>query len=278
MWGEERNGDDRGPVFGSRRGGGLAGVPTWFWLILAAFLVIAATAILKVPVFLVFFLLFIGRGHIRGWMSREFGSSSVQRAERRSGQEQSPTIRWGEAGGRERRAPVRDDVADPELREALARGRDFAARMRRTLSGITDRTIRLRVTNLVDDADRILGSLRDRGDTVLARTFNDRYLAPATTILTRYTRLVSRELTSARPVLDRVESHDLPLLQRKYDEFYEQVHRGDLIDLEVASEMLAFELETPVNGAPPLSAAEPGGREQPVRWPVPDAPTGTTGR
>ena len=160
----------------------------------------------------------------------------------------------------------------------LAKGREQAARMRRTLGGINDREVRLRVSNLVDDADRILTSLRDRGDIVLAHTFNDRYLAPATTILTRYSRLVSRDLTTARPVLDRVETHDLPLLLRRYDEFYEQVHRGDLIDLEVASEMLAFELDEPVNGTPSLGASDPGRQvETPVRWSGADTATRQAG-
>ena len=274
MWGEDSSDDDRRPVIGPNRGGGLAAVPTWFWFVLAGFLVIAATAILKVPFFLIFFLFFIGRNHIGGWFNREFGSSTVQRSDGVPASDQAPTVRWGEAAHGRRQVPVRDDVADPELRDALTKGRDQAARMRRTLGGINDRNIRLRVTNLVDDADRILASLRERGDTMLTQTFNERYLAPATTILTRYTRLVSRDLTSARPVLDRVETHDLPLLQRKYDEFYEQVHRGDLIDLEVASEMLAFELEAPVNGAQSLSEPEPAGQEPPVRWQTPDARTG----
>lgn len=250
-------------------------VPKWFWLVLAAILIVAAIRFLNVPFFLLFFLFIFGSNHMGGWFKREFGSSSVQRSDeaaRRADAE--PTVRWGETGSSAVRASV-DDVADPDLRDVLASGREQAARMRRSLEGINDREVRLRVTNLVDDADRILVSLRDRGDVVLARTFNDRYLAPASTILTRYARLVSRDLTTARPVLDRVETHDLPLLQKRYGEFYEQVHRGDLIDLEVASEMLAFELEAPVNGAPTLSEPDPTGQaEPPVRWRTSDVIAG----
>lgn len=274
MWGEDSNSDQRRPSIAPGRGGGLAAVPRWFWLVLAGILIVGATVALKIPFFLIFFVFFFGRHHVGGWFRHEFGPSTVQRTEA-GGDEEPPTIRWGEARTAGQRGAAGDEVADPELREALTRGREQAARMRRTLAGINDRNVRLRVTNLVDDADRILGSLRDRGDTVLTRTFNDRYLAPATTILTRYTRLVSRDLTSARPVLDRVETHDLPLLQRKYDEFYEQVHRGDLIDLEVASEMLAFELEAPVNGTPSLSETDSAtDQTRPVRWSGSDAMTG----
>ena len=275
MWGEDEYRDDRRPGVVPGRASGLAAVPKWFWLVLAGILIIGATVALKIPFFLIFFAFFFGRRHLGSWFGREFGSSSVQRSSPAPAMAGEPTIRWGEAAANGRRAPARDVVTDPELADVLAKGREQAARMRRTLGGINDREVRLRVTNLVDDADRILTSLRDRGDTVLAHTFNDRYLAPATTILTRYARLVSRDLTTARPVLDRVETHDLPLLQRRYDEFYEQVHRGDLIDLEVASEMLAFELDEPVNGTPSLSGSDPDGtRETPVRW----SSAGTTSR
>ena len=275
MWGQDSSEREPGRPRGSASGGGLAAVPKWFWLVLAAILIVAAIRFLNVPFFLLFFLFIFGSNHMGGWFRREFGSSDVRRSDetaRRADAE--PTIRWGEAGAAARRSPV-DDVPDPELRDALASGREQAARMRRSLGGINDREVRLRVTNLVDDADRILGSLRDRGDVILARTFNDRYLAPASTILTRYARLVSRDLTTARPVLDRVENHDLPLLQKRYSEFYEQVHRGDLIDLEVASEMLAFELDAPINGAPSLSEPDPAdATEPPVRWRSTDAVAG----
>ncbi len=266
MWGEDNDRGDRRRGVTSGRGNAGSLVPRWFWLVVAAILLLVAIRFLNVPFFLIFFLFIFGRGHMHSWFQKS-DSSSVQRAEPRPVPTDEPTIRWGEAAASGHRASVADAVADPELADALANGREQAARMRRSLGGINDREVRLRVTNLVDDADRILMSLRDRGDTVLANTFNDRYLAPATTILTRYSRLVSRDLTTARPVLDRVETHDLPLLQRRYDEFYEQVHRGDLIDLEVASEMLAFELDEPVNGTPSLSATEEAGpREAPVRW------------
>lgn len=270
MWGEDNDREYGRPGTRPGRGGGASFVPKWFWLVIAAILLLAAIRFLNVPFFLLFFLFIFGHNHIGSWFRREFGSSSVQRSAPATTDD--PTIRWGKAASPGRPPPARDVVADPELAEVLATGREQAARMRRTLGGINDREIRLRVTNLVDDADRILGSLRDRGDTVLAHTFNDRYLAPTTTILTRYTRLASRDLTSARPVLDRVETHDLPLLQRRYDEFYEQVHRGDLIDLQVASEMLAFELDEPVNGTPSLNVTDATGpREVPVRWSSPDA-------
>ncbi len=279
MWGEDSDREYGRPATRPGRGGGASFVPKWFWLVLAAILLLAAIRFLNVPFFLLFFLFVFGHNHVGSWFKREFGPSSVQRSAPRPASPDEPPIRWGEAASPGHRSPARDVAADPELAEVLATGREQAARMRRTLGGINDREIRLRVTNLVDDADRILGSLRDRGDTVLAHTFSDRYLAPATTILTRYARLVSRGLTSARPVLDRVETHDLPLLQRRYDEFYEQVHRGDLIDLEVASEMLAFELDEPVNGTPSLSATEPvDPRETPVRWSGVDATSRQAGK
>lgn len=270
MWGENSDQNGRRPSPGNDIVGGLQAVPKWVWIAFAVvFLVGLTIATRGVPIFLLGFILFFGWNRF-GRHGRSEPRHGGHRARQRHGARPvAPTIRWGEPAGAAR---ATEEPADVELRDALRRGRDLANRMRRSLGGIRDGQIRTRATHLVDDADRILASLRDRGDRTLAATFNERYLTPAETILSRYTRLQALDLTTGRDALDRVESHDLPLLQKRYDEFYEQVHRGDLIDLEVASEMLAFELGTPYHGTPSLSD-QPSGPDddplperEPVRW------------
>lgn len=267
MWGENSDQNGRRPSSGNDIVGGLRAVPTWVWIAFAVILFIAITVATRgASVFLLIFLFF---GLHR--FGHRFGADRKRTRARAGGDRRpvSPPIRWGEPAGAAR---ATEEPTDVELRDALRRGRDLANRMRRSLGGIRDGQIRTRATHLVDDADRILASLRDRGDRTLAATFNERYLTPAETILSRYARLQALDLTTGRDALDRVESHDLPLLQKRYDEFYEQVHRGDLIDLEVASEMLAFELGTPYHGTPSLSDQpsgpddDPLAEREPVRW------------
>jgi hypothetical protein len=53
--------------------------------------------------------------------------------------------------------------------------------------------------------------------------------------------LTSRGVTGAEETLKRVEEQNLPLLASRFDALYNQIHRGDIIDLAVASEMLEFD-------------------------------------
>ena len=254
-------------------------VPKWFWLVVTVFIVFAAIRFLHFPVFILIIAFFWGYGPLMQWFRREFLNDDTpprQRHHRRDWQGRRdradrPPVRWGENSTDPRPSPTLDSVADPELRDLLIRGHELAVQLRGSLAGARDQQVRQRVTGLSEDADRILTGLRDRGDVTLARSFVEKYLTPAATIMTSYTRLTGRGMTSARPVLDRVETHDLPLLQKRYGEFYESLHRGDLIELEVASEMLAFELDEPVNGAPALTEADGEPNPAAVRWSERDA-------
>ena len=285
-WGEDRNERGLRPTQSPSNSftpatvrDGLRAVPRWVWIAFAVVLFVAFSIALRgIPFFLLFFLFMFGAnrfGRVRSWVH---GDSRQQhgnghRPHRAGGNQRRPTVQWGEPGSQRVRAD--ESVDDPALRDALQRGRDLAGRMRATLPGIRDQSVRTRATHLVDDADRIVTSVRERGDAHMAGVFNDRYLGPATTILSRYSRIAARDLSTARGAVQRVEQHDLPLLQTKFDEFYEQIHRGDLIDLEVASEMLAFELGATANGSAPISGdLDDDEPHRPVKWdpvdPIPD--------
>lgn len=126
-------------------------------------------------------------------------------------------------------------------------------RLRRVSRQIPTPDVRRQALEVLASADQIVAALGDgEGDETMARTFFDRYLGPTGTILVRYQRLATRDIDAARPALRRVEEHDLPLLNRRMNELRGQLHQGDLIDLEVASEMLAFELEEPDSSGPAL--------------------------
>jgi hypothetical protein len=92
-------------------------------------------------------------------------------------------------------------------------------------------------------SDRVLSAIADHPDELpLARDFVDRFLQPASTVIGDYARLANRNVPSAQATLEAVESHDLPLITRKADELYDRLHRGTLIDLQVAREMLTLDM------------------------------------
>lgn len=103
--------------------------------------------------------------------------------------------------------------------------------------------IRRQTLSLCASADQVLSVIEENPrEAALARDFLGRYLMPANAIIGDYSRLASRNVVSAQPTLAKVESHDLPLLTSKLDDLYDRLHRGNLIDLEVAREMLRFDV------------------------------------
>lgn len=91
--------------------------------------------------------------------------------------------------------------------------------------------------------DRALSAIADYPNELpLAQDFVDRLVVPAHRIVTGYQVLASRDVPSARATLERVERQDLPLLTRRADETYDRLHRGSIIDLEVARDMLRLDM------------------------------------
>lgn len=72
----------------------------------------------------------------------------------------------------------------------------------------------------------------------LAREFRTSFLEPAHRIFVEYDRLSQRDIQSAKALLQQVEMHDLPRITERAEQLHERVHRGTMIDLEVAREML----------------------------------------
>jgi hypothetical protein len=77
-----------------------------------------------------------------------------------------------------------------------------------------------------------------------ATVFNDQLLELCRSILTEYVVLSGRKIKSARTVLEKIETHDLPLIERAADDFYENLHRQEMIDLATLSEVLELNLES----------------------------------
>lgn len=149
-------------------------------------------------------------------------------------------------------APTAKAPAPGEVGQLVAQGVSEVAKIRQMALRIATPAVREQALAICASADRILGVLAEHPDDArTARDFLDRYLQPTQTIVAQYVRLTSRGVAAAEPALATVEQHDLPLLDTKMDELYQRLHRGDVIDLQVASEMLDLELAGP---------AEPGSR------------------
>lgn len=97
-----------------------------------------------------------------------------------------------------------------------------------------------RISAAADQVAEVMAA--DRTDPRTVAWFDDRLLAPTETMLTQYVRLRTRNVTGADATLRRVEEDNLPSIEARLDALYDQLHRGAVVDLAVASEMLEFEL------------------------------------
>lgn len=98
-------------------------------------------------------------------------------------------------------------------------------------------------------SDQVLSAIEDHPEeVVLARDFLHQFLEPASKLVRDYARLASRDVPSARRTIAEVEANDLPALTRRANAIYDRMHRGTLIDLEVAREMMALDVPIPAVG------------------------------
>ena len=168
------------------------------------------------------------------WNDRLFGDSwEEQRVQSRLNRQQAPAAQPATAA-----APP-----TPEIGELVQRGTALVDAMRANARQIPKPVVRQQALALCASSDRILSAIGENPDEVtIARDFLDRYLAPANTIIDDYARLATRNVASAQPTLAQVEEHDLPQLNAKFDELYDRLHRGNLIDLQAAREMLSIDI------------------------------------
>ena len=142
-------------------------------------------------------------------------------------------------------APSASEAAKPaqgpmsEMPGLIANGGLEVAKMRVDAVQISKPEVQQQALRICARADEILKVLAEPGrDVQLGREFVDQVLPTAQTVFGSYARLSGRNISSAQAALARVETNDLPLIERTLDDIYQQLHRHDVISLEVASEML----------------------------------------
>ncbi len=168
-------------------------------------------------------------------------------------------------GGREmtpeRAASEKPTRGTSEISGIVRRGSELVDGMRADARAIPRPEPRREALAACAAADQVLSAIEEHPDeVVLARDFLHRFLEPASTLVRDYARLASRDVPSARETVALVEANDLPALTRRADAIYDRLHRGTLIDLEVAREMMG--LDVPI--APAAGEVIPGGTSTPI--------------
>jgi hypothetical protein len=137
------------------------------------------------------------------------------------------------------KSPV--DRAASGMSDLILRGECEVASMRVSGVRIAKPAVQAQALRICSRAEQILNVLAEpERDEELGREFVERVLPTAQTVFSSYVRLSERQIASAQPALARVETSDLPLIERTLNEMFEQLHRYDVISLEVASEMLTL--------------------------------------
>jgi hypothetical protein len=143
-------------------------------------------------------------------------------------------------------APRRASRANsaPFAATAFAAVHERIEELREIVRQIPEGQVRVQADRICAAADRIVAVMAaDRASEELVSWFDSQLLTPTTSLLGGYVRLAGRGVAGAEETLRRVEEQNLPLLESRFDALYAQLHRGEIIDLAVASEML--ELDPP---------------------------------
>lgn len=205
--------------------------------------------------------LFTGGGWWFYWPALGLGIATIAHAGKvfsaREGADDSWEQRRAEEIRTKRSGPSPSPGAPASMRRLIRSGEASVANLRKQAELMTKPGVRAEAERICDRASQVLRVLAEPGrDTQLASEFVEQVLAPATVVFTNYVRLSERQIASAQPALDRVETHDLPIIERTLEDLNQRLHRSDIVSLEVASEMLDLgrvnteAAELPARGAP----------------------------
>lgn len=131
-----------------------------------------------------------------------------------------------------------------EIDALIAEGDAALRQMRADIRTIPDQRARNDAFTTYAASERMMIALREHpGELALARDFVHRFLQPSGALIGDYVRLARRNVPSAQAMLREVERKDLPRLTERANAMFDRVHRGTIIDLAVAREMMALDLD-----------------------------------
>ena len=126
--------------------------------------------------------------------------------------------------------------------QAFASAAERTAQLRKLARGIQDGDVRAWLDQFCDKSDAILAVIQEDRKLRAAPLFLQGVVIPAEQLLQDYARLERRNVAAAKPVLARVESENLPLITKATDDFYQQLHQTDVIEIDTLSERLEYNL------------------------------------
>jgi hypothetical protein len=142
-------------------------------------------------------------------------------------------------------SPMEKAPSQTEIQTIISSGQRVVDDMRSSARQLPHGQPRRDAMAMIGRADDILLAIEEQPDEVLlARDFLNGLLIPVGKLVGDYSRLALRDIPSAQPTLREVEKNDFPALIKRLEAVYDRLHRGNLIDLEVAREMMA--LDTPI--------------------------------
>jgi hypothetical protein len=100
------------------------------------------------------------------------------------------------------------------------------------------------VGRIADTSTKILEAMAEDRDMAALPLFNDQLLEPFDALLTEYVRLTTRGVKSAGELIRKVETHDLPMIERATGVFYEKLHRANVVDLAALGDVLELNIES----------------------------------
>ncbi len=131
-----------------------------------------------------------------------------------------------------------------EIDALIAEGDAALRQMRADIRTIPEAAARNEAFATYAASERVMIALREhRTEVALARDFVHRFLQPCGSLIGDYARLARRNVPSAQAMLREVERKDLPRLTERANAMFDRVHRGTIIDLAVAREMMALDLD-----------------------------------
>ena len=110
-------------------------------------------------------------------------------------------------------------------------------------SRVADPGVRDQVGRIADTSERILAAMVEDRNMAAAPLFNDQLLEPVDALLIEYVRLTTRGVKSADDLILKVETHDLPMIERATTIFHEKLHRENVVDLATLGDVLELNIE-----------------------------------
>lgn len=143
------------------------------------------------------------------------------------------------------RAPERRGATAPHVMSdeaALRIASDRIAALRGLRRDVRDEVVRDWIGSFTDRSSAILTVIAEDRKLRAAPLFLQGIIAPADDLLREYARLEGRGVQSAIPILERIRRENLPLIDQATAEFYEQLHRTDVAEIDTLSERLEYNL------------------------------------